>query len=300
MVVEDTTAFIEEIEFPRISRKQRKYRRRLAEAELELLRAQHEVRLASEALDRMERTRARGVELESAQTRRRRFRDRSLEGETARVRAHLAATRQHLAVTQKRVISVRERSRNHDASRPSAAIFRLHSANHHLDCSAARFARLSASQRELPILVAKGGGRQWWWYLDRFWWDHDGLAAAEVQDIVLQADFHRKQQSDAVARARTVVLGAGGVPLQTDHVSEQVRLAVWCRDRGRCVDCGSREAIAFDPIVSFSDGGSDTPANVELRCQSCRVRLAHNEMRKTVISARVDAAPHYRTERVSA
>ena len=300
MLVEDTTAFVEEVAFPKGSRKQRKYRRRLAEAELEMLRAQHEVRLVSEALERMERTLTDGVELESARTRRWRFRDRSHEAETARVRAHLAATRQRLVVTERRLTSVRERSRDHDASRPRAAIFRLHSANHHLDCSAARFARLSASQRELPILIAKGGGRQWWWYLDRFWWDHDGLAAAEVQDTVLQADFNRKEHSDAVARARTVVLGDAREPLQTDRISEHVKRAVWCRDRGRCVDCGSGEAIAFDPIVSYSDGGSDTTANVELRCHSCRARLIQNEKRKAVINARLDAEPHYRHERVSA
>ena len=148
--------------------------------------------------------------------------------------------------------------------------------------------------------MARKDGQGWWWYLDRFWWEDEGLKAIEVEKRVLQSDLHRKQKSEAVARVREALLGEAPVPLAEEDLSEAVRLAVWRRDRGRCVDCGSGEKVEFDHIVPISQGGSDTEVNVELRCQSCCVRLARNEMRNRVSRARVDATPLYRDERMSA
>ena len=280
-----------------------KHRRRVAQAELKMLEAVRDVRVAEEALQQMERTFARAVESSSVTTRRRLLRGqgaRSLEREIETVRAHLEAKRDQLPANQKRLFRIEQRARERDAARRSARMFRLHSARHHLDCSAPLFARLMASQLELPVLVTRKDGWRWWWYRDRFWWDDEGLMATDVANIVLQTDLDRKQQSDAVAQARVVLLGEAGAPLPEEHVSESVRLAVWRRDLGRCVDCGSFESVVFDHIVPISRGGSDTAANVELRCRSCRVQLARNEMRTRVTRARIDAVPYYRHERASA
>ena len=46
-----------------------------------------------------------------------------------------------------------------------------------------------------------------------------------------------------------------------------VKLAVWKRDSGRCVQCGSTENLHFDHIIPWSRGGaSDTAENVQLLC----------------------------------
>lgn len=46
-----------------------------------------------------------------------------------------------------------------------------------------------------------------------------------------------------------------------------VKVAVWKRDQGQCVMCGSRDNLHFDHDVPFSKGGSSiTPANVKLLC----------------------------------
>jgi len=301
MLVEDATAFIEQIEVLKDDKQTTKQRRRVAQAELEVLEAQRDVRLAAEALGQMERTFARGVE--SVGSGRGLFRRRgagSLEREIEKVRAHLAARRDELTAKQERSNRVEQSVRERDAARRSATVFRLHSGQHHLDCSAARFDRLSASQLELPVQVARKDSQGWWWYLDRFWWGDDELTAIDVEELVLKLDLHRKQKSDAAAQARVKLLGEARAPLTDEDVSEAVGLAVWRRDRGRCVDCGSGENVVFDRIVPISQGGSDTEVNVELRCQSCCVRLARNEMRTRVNRARVDAAPLYRDERVSA
>ena len=303
MLVEDTAAFIEQLEVLKDRKRADKHRRRVAQAELEMLEAMREVRLAADALQQMELALAREVESLPLRTVDELFRRpgaRSLVREIGRVEAHLEAKRGSDCEAEA-LGRVEKSARESDATRRRATVFRLHSGQHHLDFSAARFERLLAAQLELPVLLARKPGQRWWWYLDRFWWVDTGLTATDVERMVLQADLDRKRRSDAIAEARLILLGDTRVSLvQEDRVSDAVRLAVWRRDRGRCVDCGSSESVIFDHIVPISAGGSDTALNVELRCHSCRVRLARNEMRTRVNRARAEVSPHYRDERVSA
>jgi hypothetical protein len=46
-----------------------------------------------------------------------------------------------------------------------------------------------------------------------------------------------------------------------------VKLAVWKRDRGRCVMCGASDQLHFDHDVPWSKGGASiTAENVQLLC----------------------------------
>jgi 5-methylcytosine-specific restriction endonuclease McrA len=46
-----------------------------------------------------------------------------------------------------------------------------------------------------------------------------------------------------------------------------VKVDVWRRDRGQCVQCGSTKNLHFDHDIPFSKGGSSlTTANVRLLC----------------------------------
>ncbi len=53
------------------------------------------------------------------------------------------------------------------------------------------------------------------------------------------------------------------------RIPEEVRIAVWRRDQGRCARCGSRENLEYDHIVPVSRGGGNTVRNIELLCQDC-------------------------------
>lgn len=53
------------------------------------------------------------------------------------------------------------------------------------------------------------------------------------------------------------------------RIPEEVRVAVWRRDQGRCARCGSRENLEYDHIVPLSKGGSNTVRNIELLCEKC-------------------------------
>ncbi len=52
-------------------------------------------------------------------------------------------------------------------------------------------------------------------------------------------------------------------------IPEEVRIAVWRRDQGKCVRSGSRENLEYDHIIPLSKGGSSTARNIELLCEKC-------------------------------
>lgn len=54
-----------------------------------------------------------------------------------------------------------------------------------------------------------------------------------------------------------------------ERIPEDVRIAVWRRDGGKCARCGSRERLEYDHIVPLSKGGSNTERNIELLCERC-------------------------------
>ena len=46
-----------------------------------------------------------------------------------------------------------------------------------------------------------------------------------------------------------------------------VKLAVWKRDGGRCIQCGSSDNLHFDDVIPYSRGGSSLRAeNIQLLC----------------------------------
>ena len=53
------------------------------------------------------------------------------------------------------------------------------------------------------------------------------------------------------------------------YISSSVKLSVWRRDNGKCVDCGSKEKLEYDHIIPASKGGSNTERNIQLLCQKC-------------------------------
>jgi 5-methylcytosine-specific restriction endonuclease McrA len=60
-------------------------------------------------------------------------------------------------------------------------------------------------------------------------------------------------------------MGPAGNPLP----SSWVRMFVWRRDHGRCVQCGGQERVWFDYRVPVWEGGGNTEANIRLMCERC-------------------------------
>jgi hypothetical protein len=69
------------------------------------------------------------------------------------------------------------------------------------------------------------------------------------------------------------VQGAAGTAApRREAIPERVRHEVWRRDRGTCVECGSRGRLEYDHIIPVSRGGANTVRNIELRCEPCNRR----------------------------
>lgn len=64
--------------------------------------------------------------------------------------------------------------------------------------------------------------------------------------------------------------------LEQEHnrlIPSSVKIAVWKRDKGRCVKCGSQHNLHYDHIIPFSKGGSSIdPNNIQLLCQTCNLK----------------------------
>lgn len=51
-----------------------------------------------------------------------------------------------------------------------------------------------------------------------------------------------------------------------------VKLAVWQRDKGRCVHCGATDELHFDHIIPYSKGGTSLAAdNIQILCARCNL-----------------------------
>jgi hypothetical protein len=56
-------------------------------------------------------------------------------------------------------------------------------------------------------------------------------------------------------------------------IPSHVKLAVWKRDGGACIQCGSKQNLHFDHILPYSKGGtSDSEENIQLLCMKHNIQ----------------------------
>ena len=56
---------------------------------------------------------------------------------------------------------------------------------------------------------------------------------------------------------------------ERQSIPREVRVAVWQRDKGACVQCGSNANLEYDHIIPLSMGGANTERNLQLLCGDC-------------------------------
>lgn len=133
----------------------------------------------------------------------------------------------------------------------------------------AAFLEVKARQEHTPTaLYRTNSGRTYWAFQNRFYWDDEGLRSDDV--FALVRDRERRQER-RVERAKAALAGESAEPVRTP-IPREVRLAVWQRDGGRCVGCGSSFDIQYDHIIPFSMGGATTVENLQILCATCNQR----------------------------
>gem|GEM_PF-1874540 len=120
----------------------------------------------------------------------------------------------------------------------------------------------------LPILVASDGSRDWWLFEDTFYSSTETLAPEETLVLVKEQDAKKRRRIDRARTIASVGEDAEG-PKVRRTISREVRMEVWQRDEGKCVECGSNEDLEFDHIIPHSMGGADTVRNIQLLCAKC-------------------------------
>lgn len=87
-----------------------------------------------------------------------------------------------------------------------------------------------------------------------------------VLKVLIEPDYIPLELSSTIDHNQT----------QNRHISREVKMAVWQRDRGQCAGCGSKEMLEYDHIIPFSKGGSNTERNIQLLCEKCnRIKSAN-------------------------
>jgi 5-methylcytosine-specific restriction endonuclease McrA len=127
-------------------------------------------------------------------------------------------------------------------------------------------AELSALQEDEPVVLLEHDRRRWWWFHDGFYWEDDGLSAEDVMALVVERELRARRKLE---RAHAVLRRERAAEPRREPIPRELRLAVWQRDRGRCVECGGDFELQFDHVIPFSMGGATTAENLQLLCATC-------------------------------
>lgn len=128
-----------------------------------------------------------------------------------------------------------------------------------------RFRALRAEQARRPVPLFEREERRYWMFEDRVLWEDDDLTADDV--LALVRDRQRRRQR-ALERAHAALAGERDAP-RREPIPRAVRLAVWERDGGRCVACGSRFDIQYDHVIPVAAGGATSVENLQILCAEC-------------------------------
>ena len=97
-----------------------------------------------------------------------------------------------------------------------------------------------------------------------------------VNTIVNKASLSQEDIKNLAKEIAFATSTTKNTTIALDLIPEEIRLAVWRRDDGKCVKCGTRENLEYGHIIPTSKGGSNSVRNIELLCKKCNTKKRDN------------------------
>lgn len=127
------------------------------------------------------------------------------------------------------------------------------------------FHTLQSEQAAHPVALFEREGRTYWLFEDRVVWEDEELGSGDVLALVRE----RQRRAERKLERAHAALAGEATDRRRVPITREVRLAVFERDGGRCVECGSRFDIQYDHVIPVALGGADTAANLQILCAPC-------------------------------
>jgi hypothetical protein len=102
-------------------------------------------------------------------------------------------------------------------------------------------------------------------------WVYNGLF--ELVDAWQEEDTHRSVCKFKLVLSSKELPANSMVALEHSRmIPSSVKQAVWKRDKGQCVQCGSTVNLHFDHVIPYSKGGTSLLSeNIQLLCAKCNL-----------------------------
>lgn len=104
-------------------------------------------------------------------------------------------------------------------------------------------------------------------------WSYSGLFL--LVDAWVESDGTRRVFKFKLVLADDQDTSSGDTTIPQERqrlIPTPVKLAVWQRDKGRCVQCGASDELHFDHIIPYAKGGTSLTAdNIQLLCARCNL-----------------------------
>jgi HNH endonuclease len=126
---------------------------------------------------------------------------------------------------------------------------------------------MAKDQEIEPQFVADYRDRCFWWYNNSIYWTNVAYSADDIRALL----FARQRKHKRELEHAHAILAASTSPAthKRTPIPKDIKRAVWERDEGLCVECGSDFDLQYDHVIPVAMGGASTVENLQLLCAAC-------------------------------